>query len=103
MSGDAVIDEDGFTDIGDSHSYKFTAYEGDPHAGLVYKHLKSDGTLCEGFISIKGGKWAEAFRGNPNHQSWDMVFSNPLTLFPSLECRVCGDHGFISNGKWVKA
>lgn len=28
-------------------------------------------------------------------ESWD-----PLTLSPSLLCRICGNHGFIRNGRW---
>lgn len=31
-------------------------------------------------------------------ESWD-----PLTLSPSLLCRICGNHGFIREGKWVPA
>lgn len=32
---------------------------------------------------------------------WDVLSVEPLTLSPSLLCRVCGHHGFITNGKWV--
>lgn len=34
---------------------------------------------------------------------WRVVSWEPLMLEPSLLCRVCGDHGFVKNGKWVPA
>lgn len=34
---------------------------------------------------------------------WTVESEDPLTLAPSLACRVCGDHGFIRDGKWVPA
>jgi hypothetical protein len=33
---------------------------------------------------------------------WTLVSKEPLTVTPSLACG-CGDHGFITNGKWVSA
>jgi hypothetical protein len=37
----------------------------------------------------------------PGH--WTLVSREPLTLSPSLLCRLCGHHGFIRDGKWVPA
>jgi len=34
---------------------------------------------------------------------WQLVQEDPLTLSPSILCRVCGHHGFIQNGLWVPA
>ena len=39
----------------------------------------------------------------PEHPSWEVVSWEPLTLAPSLLCRLCGDHGFIRDGRWVPA
>lgn len=36
-------------------------------------------------------------------EGWTVVQRNPLTLSPSLLCKNCGLHGFIREGKWVKA
>lgn len=32
---------------------------------------------------------------------WEVRSGEPLTLFPSLLCRSCGLHGFITGGVWV--
>ena len=90
-------------DLGDNHTLQWSEYEGDLYAGATVKHLRPDGTPCAGFISIRGGKWSKEFEGMPSHQSWELVQREPLTLSPSLQCRACPDHGFIREGKWVRA
>lgn len=35
--------------------------------------------------------------------SWKVVQQEPLTVTPSINCTECGTHGFITEGKWVKA
>jgi hypothetical protein len=95
--------EDSYIDIGDNHSIHFTEYKGDKHAGMNVKHLTPEGKECNGFISFTGGAWAKEFEGHPTHQSWEAQSFEPLTMTPSILCRVCGDHGFITNDKWVKA
>lgn len=89
----------GYIDLGDGYSIKFVAYKNDPRAGARVRHNRSDGTPCEGFISFEGSPWAAEFEKPVvwQIQSWD-----PLTMSPSLLCS-CGDHGFIQNGKWVRA
>ncbi len=87
--------------IGGDHSIEFVEYEGDAFAGMNDYHVRPDGTECKGFIAIEGGKWAQAFDGML--ATWKIESHEPLTLSPSLLCRVCGDHGFIRNGKWEKA
>lgn len=32
---------------------------------------------------------------------WDKVQDEPLTITPSILCRTCGLHGYITNGEWV--
>lgn len=86
-------------DIGGGHRIKFVEYEGE-RAAIDDWHLKSDGTWCVGFVDFKGGTWARLF--GPD-KGWDLVQLDPLTLGGSLLCRVCGDHGFIENGRWRKA
>jgi hypothetical protein len=34
---------------------------------------------------------------------WTLVNEAPITISPSILCRSCGNHGFITNGKWVPA
>jgi hypothetical protein len=59
--------------------------------------------MSESSIAIRGHAWvAEFVSGIPDH-SWELVSDDPVTLSPSLHCRACGDHGFITGGKWVWA
>lgn len=89
-------------DIGHNHQIEFVGYEGDERAGLNDYHLRPDGTECSGFITFEGSSWVAEF--DPGQVPvWKIENVEPLTLSPSLLCRVCGDHGFIMNGKWVPA
>ena len=88
-------------DLGDNHSMRFLEFEGDAKSAFEYKHFRPDGTECIGHISITGAAWAQAF--NNKIETWDVQSWEPFTCTPSLLCRVCGDHGFITDGKWVKA
>ena len=58
-------------------------------------HPKPDGGAC-GHIATWDGS-------QPPERTWQLVSLRPLTLSPSLLCRICGDHGFIRDGKWVPA
>lgn len=87
-------------DIGHNHQIEFVPYRDDPKAALNDYHLKADGTECKGFVAIEGGTWAAVF-AKGQIATWKIEQLEPLTLSPSLLCRVCGDHGFIREGKWV--
>lgn len=39
---------------------------------------------------------------NTRPGGWTLVSKDPLTLTPSVACS-CGDHGFVTDGKWVRA
>lgn len=91
-------------DIGGGHEIEFVSYNGDEKAAINDYHHSADGkTACQGFISFRGGAWAKKFENNPDHQAWDVQSFEPLSITPSVLCRSCGDHGHITNGKWVKA
>jgi hypothetical protein len=34
---------------------------------------------------------------------WFVLSPLPLTVAPSVHCKRCGTHGFITDGKWVAA
>lgn len=87
-------------DLGDGHTLTLQRFEGELSA-CVIAHKKKDGTLCEGFIPFTGRAWARSF-GN-RITSWEVISESPLTLSPSVQCRICGDHGFVRGGKWVRA
>jgi hypothetical protein len=88
-------------DIGDNHKIKFIGYEDDPCVGINVIHKAPDGKDCAGWVPFKGRAWEKVF--SETIQSWDILSMEPLTLTPSILCTVCGDHGFIRNGKWEKA
>lgn len=39
---------------------------------------------------------------SPGHATWTLQSLDPLTISPSVRCD-CGDHGFIREGRWVRA
>lgn len=88
----------GAIDIGHGHRIVPSEYQGEP-AGISEWHLKSDGQWCSGWVSFKGSAWAKNFPDT----GWDVVQQEPLTLTPSILCRVCGSHGYITQGRWVPA
>jgi len=69
---------------------RFYADDGRP-GGLYYEHQCVGGKLSPGWIPFEGS------------YKWDVIKLDPLTLAPSLLCRACGHHGFVRDGKWVKA
>ncbi|MEY5099599.1 MAG: hypothetical protein RJA36_2318 [Pseudomonadota bacterium] len=87
-------------DLGEDHTLTFAEYEGEV-SGCSIAHKKPDGSDCDGWIAFAGRSWARAFNGNI--AAWTVESENPLTLSPSVACRACGDHGFVRNGRWVRA
>lgn len=86
-------------DIGYDHRIVYAQFKGET-SGINYWHRTSGGDWCKGWVDFKGSKWSMSFGPDVG---WTVVQKEPLTLAPSLACRVCGDHGFIQNGKWVRA
>lgn len=101
-------------DLGDDHTLRFTSWHPARDLNPQYADLP-DIERCGAIVShpnLKtGGRcWAGitfasdvARRVFKEHSMWQVISENPLTLSPSLLCRVCGDHGFIREGKWIKA
>lgn len=58
-----------------------------------------DGSLC---LSIP--LW-DARSGYPADRLWELcgAADERLTISPSVLCDVCGDHGWVENGKWKVA
>jgi hypothetical protein len=87
-------------DIGTGHRTQYREYQGEP-AGIIEWHLKPDGKWCRGWVAFHGSKWANQFKAGD--VGWNVTQREPLTLTPSILCRSCGSHGFITNGQWVPA
>jgi hypothetical protein len=93
-------------DLGDNHTITLRRWPGEPvddaspwHAA-AYTHLTPAGQPCSGYITLDVPAMAELW---PTVERWTVESWEPLTLSPSLECRVCGDHGFVKAGRWVRA
>ena len=87
-------------DIGGGCKISLKQFEGET-GGLDWWHPRKDnGAWCKGWVEFKGSKWAVQFGADTG---WNVVQREPLTLTPSLLCRVCGTHGHITAGKWVPA
>ena len=101
-------------DLGDGHWLSWTAWKPDrvlnpqysalpdcEKIGAFVTHLcdKTETGLHEGAIMFHCPQRDFAF---PKTAAWNVECWEPLTLSPSLLCS-CGDHGFIRNGKWVRA
>lgn len=62
---------------------------------ITHPAFGEDGAnLCGG----ENGHWIPVGEGH-----WTQESVEPLTLAPSLRCTMCGDHGFVRDGKWVPA
>ncbi len=92
----------GAIDLGEGHWITLSRYE-DEISGLSDYHLTPEGKVCAGFIAFEGRAWARKFADGLAGHAWKVECEDPLTLSPSLLCRACGDHGFIRNGRWVRA
>lgn len=100
-------------DLGHGHSLRFTRWAPDrglnpqyaahPNVdkyGAIVAHRLPDGTVCRGIITFDGS--VQRALSSAHDAFWQVVSWDPLTLMPSLLCR-CGDHGFITAGRWVPA
>ncbi len=67
-------------------------------AGVFVWHRKPDGSWCASAIHFD--TLPTEVQTGPR---WHLVQADPLSCTPSLLCRRCGDHGWIRDGKWVKA
>lgn len=71
----------------------------DNWVAIIEYHLEITGRICAGFVPFN--LKSEIFA--PRSAKWDVHSYDPLTLTPSLLCKVCGSHGFITEGRWVQA
>lgn len=117
--------DEGRVDLGDGHWFAFFSwspdrscnpqYDGIPdiaRCGITVGHRKPDGTKCLGAIHFDSPTYrllvatmADADRARELAHLWTVHSFEPLTVSPSLLCRAenCGDHGFIRDGRWVRA
>lgn len=101
-------------DLGLDHTYRFVGWSPDralnpqyvdvPDAeryGAFISHLKPDGAPCIGSAVIFDSETSRALE--PTRPVWTVESWDPLTLSPSIACRLCGDHGYIRDDRWEPA
>jgi hypothetical protein len=110
--------EDGFTpgprsfDLGHGHRGEYSQWAPDRELnpmvahlpdvekwGLLIFHTNPQGHPCAGFVTFAGEVQREI---SPTVTTWDVISWEPLTITPSVLCS-CGDHGFITGGRWIPA
>lgn len=92
--------------IGDGRSISFfTGNHGPDILGCIETHPSLKDTIyCKTGEPCSGGIYFNV-PGNESitRPKWNVESLDPLTLSPSVLCTLCGNHGFIRNGKWVGA
>ena len=81
--------------LDENHHFGFISEEG-RKVGLIEYHRKPDGEWCCGSIRWDAPTTSDSKR-------WTLHSLEPLHVEPSLLCTICGDHGFIRDGKWIPA
>lgn len=93
-------------DAGGGHYLMPTTCHGHPEdgwTGFIEVHPDpKTGKPCRGGLALRGHGHGTRGDGSPRPE-WDLVSAEPLTLAPSILCRVCGSHGFVRSGRWVGA
>lgn len=84
-----------YAEFSPNHRASTLFYEGEPIA-LLEEHVDPRGDWCPGTVALPG------YPGI-GRQTWTIEQESPLTLSPSILCRICGSHGFIQEGEWVEA
>jgi hypothetical protein len=88
-------------DLGDGHWLDWSTYKGKRCGGVIYHTSdKTESGICSGAFWISDEYHKDCGRTGP---VWSLsgTFEGP-TLSPSFLCH-CGDHGFVRDGKWVRA
>ncbi|MDE2096690.1 MAG: hypothetical protein KGL39_05530 [Patescibacteria group bacterium] len=90
-------------DLGDGHYLRFFRHQGVDHStgGILYH---PDPRSDTGWCSV-GVYWERHYPEEQGKVTWTLQSgaAEPITLAPSIRCLTCGDHGFIRNGKWIRA
>ena len=101
-------------DLGDGHwlDWLVAAADDDTRVGAIITNTtdKTESGLCFGSVDWAPTTWA---REHPeklsdherNRSRWTLhgATDEHLTISPSVLCHECGDHGFIRDGKWIRA
>lgn len=94
-------------DLGNGHKLSWLGTrDDDRRVGAIIDHLKADGTWCAGGVQWDAEYYKDFKRGDGSPlPMWTLesTADDHITISPSILCNLCGDHGFIRDGKWVPA
>jgi len=89
-------------DLGDGHWLDWSEYQGEVCGGIItHTSSKNESGLCSGCFWISGNAYFKETGKTSPAWNFDGNYQAP-TLHPSFLCH-CGDHGFVSNGRWIRA
>lgn len=79
--------------LGHGHTFEAITDKDEQLIGWLHTHpdARNPRILCQSFCAVR------PLNGAPVHQ---VLCADPLTLTPSLQCRMCGAHGNVTDGKW---
>jgi hypothetical protein len=86
-------------DLGNGVWFSRTVNSAGDHVGVIEWHY------CQDKENLAGGILLFDIPENASEDrpKWTLVTDDPLTMHPSVLCRTCGLHGWITNGQWVTA
>jgi hypothetical protein len=105
-------------DLGDGHTLSWVTWRPDRALNPQYADLPDvdrwgatvnhAGVQADGQQPCPGGfitfeQAPEFARLLGDRPTWRIEQPDPLTVSPSLACRLCGDHGWIREGRWRRA
>lgn len=95
------LPEEADIDLGNGVVAAYTRYSWHDRAGLIEWHRDTQtGDWCCGAVLFDLEGVHVLF---PECALWTVVSFEPLTITPSILCRICGHHGWITDGRWVNA
>lgn len=80
-------------DLGQGHTFQAVLGTDNVLVGWLHTHpdARHLNEPCQSFCAVR------PLDGVPVHK---ILSEDPLTLTPSLRCRMCGAHGEVTNGRW---
>jgi hypothetical protein len=88
--------------LDNNHTLTWSRYEGELVGGVIRHTSFNERGYCEAAFWLRGNGYSA--RHKPNGPEWILTggFETP-SFSPSFAC-FCGEsHGFVRNGKWIKA
>lgn len=89
-------------DFGGGEGLTWLTNQDDDVIGAIEYHLTRERKRCEGIVFFDVPELSENWR-HTSTPVWKVVSFSPLTIEPSVLCKICGHHGFIREGKWEAA